>query len=592
MRFNIYLKITAVFCVILAVILTGIFLYLDRTLKDYVYTRIESALMKEALLVKLFLEEDFPGYPRLKEIDKIVDLAGDTINSRVTIIGLDGRVMGDSELDGEELEAAENHLYRPEVQEALNSATGTGESSRFSTTIQKRMMYTAVVFGKGSPRGVVRLSLALTDMELVAAKLKKILGVSILMAFFLAGFISFIASRQITRPLQEIADTTRQIAKGDFSRKVSINTNDEVGDLAASVNEMSREIKDRIDMISRSRTRFETVLLSMFDGVMVLNAKGQISLMNPNLMQALNISENPRGKKPLEVIRNVDVQEMIESALTGPAGTQSREISVMFPEERIYLVHATPILNEGRTEGGVLVFHDITELRNLERIRRDFVANVSHELRTPASNIKGYAETLLNGALDDKEHAEDFVRIIQAEADRLANLISDLLDLSKIESGKLEADFQSVALAPVVKRVVEQMSSPAREKDITMLNEIKEDLAPVLADRGMITQVILNLIDNAVKYTGQGGTVRIFSTEKDGKVLVSVSDDGPGIEEKDLTRIFERFYRVDKARSREMGGTGLGLSIVKHIIQEHGGEVSVESEPGKGSTFTFSLPRA
>ena len=590
MRINIQYKITAVFCVILALVFTGVFLYLDSVLKENTYSRIRNALLKETLLVRMFLEKDFPGYPRLKETDKIVDRAGDAIDSRVTIIGLDGTVLGDSDLDGEDLARVENHLYRPEVQEALRGEVG--ESVRFSTTVKRNMLYVATTFGRAGPEGVVRLSISLADVDAVSNQLKKILFVSLSVAFFLTMLASFVASFFISRPLKEMAGAAGRIAQGDFSRRITVRTNDEVGDLARAFTNMAEQVKSRMDEIIRGRSRFEAVLLSMFDGVMVVDARGRILLMNPTLMQELAVREDPAGKKPIEVLRNVEIQEIADNVLEMKEAVETREISMLLPDEKILLVHATPMIREGSVEGAVFVFHDMTDLRRLENIRRDFVANVSHELRTPAASIKGYAETLLDGAMKDERHAEEFIRIIQADSDRLAQLVEDLLDLSKIESGKLTLKLAPCSVGDTAAKVMRQLGKQAEAKRINMKEDVQQGLPDIMADETLISQVLFNLIDNAIKYTPDGGRVEVRARDAGDFVRVDVEDTGVGIMEKDLPRIFERFYRVDKARSRQMGGTGLGLSIVKHIVQEHGGEVSVQSVPAKGSIFSFTIPKA
>ncbi len=590
LRINVHYKITIIFCLILAVILIGIFAYFNATLKDYIFSRIKTALTKEVLLAKLFLEKDFPGYPRLKEIDDIADKAGEKLQTRVTIIGLDGTVLGDSDLNGEELRGVENHLMRPEVQEAI--ASGIGESRRFSTTVRKDMLYIAAVFGKDQPQGVVRLSLPLVDMDMVSAKLKRMLLYALSIAFLVAVLVSFTVSFFISKPIKDISAAAANIAMGNFSKKISIRTNDEIGDLADAFNYMTEEVRSKMDQITANRARLEAVFTSMFDGLMVVGSKGNILLMNKSLQDMFMVSAEPVGRKPLEVIRNIEVQEIVDRLLKTESGIESREISVMMPSEKALIIHGTPVVRAGKIEGAVLVFHDITEIRRLERIRKDFVANVSHELRTPASSIKGFAETLNAGALEDKENAKDFMKIIEANADRLIRLIDDLLDLSKIETGKIKLDMKPYNLRLIADKVIKDLENSAREKSITLVNDIGEDASKIMADESMITQVFYNLIDNAIKYTDEAGSVKLSAEEQEDLVAVSVSDNGIGISEKDIPRVFERFYCADKTRSRKSGGTGLGLSIVKHIVEEHGGQVSVESILGRGSTFTFTLPKA
>ncbi len=590
LRINIHYKITLIFTVIVAIILFGIYLYLNKNPQEDTYQRIRDNLTKQTHLSKSYLEEDSAKKVQGYELDKIADRIGKDLDLRVTIIGLDGTVFGDSELDGDELVEVENHLYRPEVQQALK--IGVGESRRFSTTVKKDMLYIATTYGKDSVQGIIRLSIPLSEIELISNRLKNTLAFSLFFAFIVAIIISFLLSGLISKPLKEISLVAGEIARGDFSKQIQVTSNDEIGDLAKAFNYMSEQIKLRLLELNLSRSRLEAVFLSMFEGVMVVDVNATILLMNQPLKDFLLVKEEPTGKRPLEIIRNIEIQEIVDRALKLKQGLESREISILLPEEKILLVLATPILRDGNTEGAVLVFHDITELRHLEKIRQDFVANVSHELRTPISSIKGYAETLLEGALEDKENAKDFLKIIYSDSGRLARLVDDLLDLSKIESGKLKMALKPCKIKPLIERVISGLDKQAKDKSISFKVDVPKEIPDVLVDEARIAQVLLNLIDNAIKYNRENGTVTILAKDKAKFVQVDVSDTGVGIPEKDLPRLFERFYRVDKARSRELGGTGLGLSIVKHIISAHHGEVSVESILGQGSTFSFTIPKA
>ena len=362
--------------------------------------------------------------------------------------------------------------------------------------------------------------------------------------------------------------------------------------LRNALDEAQSALEKRVEESGGGQAKFEAVLASMAEGVLVADAKGNVVIMNPSLRKTFMVEHPPEGKSSLEMIRNVKIQEMIEKALKGDQKFFSEEIALTVPEERLLKINGASIILDQHAIGAVLVFHDITELRRLEKVRQDFVANVSHELRTPISSIKGYSETLLDGALQNSKDAKEFVEIIYKDSERLAKLVDDLLDLSKIESGKMRMVFLPVDIKNVIERSMAIIAPQAKSKSIMISLSIEKDLAQVMADENRLSQVLLNLLDNAVKYTPENGKIDIQVSHEERFIRVDVCDTGIGIPEKDLPRIFERFYRVDKARSRELGGTGLGLSIVKHIVQTHGGDVSVESDLGKGSTFSFTLPQA
>jgi two-component system phosphate regulon sensor histidine kinase PhoR len=590
LKINLHYKITFLFALIIALILLGIFLYLHSTLKHNAYNNIKDNLYKELALSKDFLKETRFSDLSIENMKQVADLIAKDLKTRVTIIAIDGKVLGDSELSHKEIEEIDNHLYRLEVQDAFKK--GRGESRRYSETLDKDMLYVATTFSNQGKAGVIRLALPLSEVQLISLYLNRLLMVSIIVAFGLAIVIAFFSSLIISKPIKEVAWVSSSIAAGDYTKRILITSHDELGDLARAFNHMSEQIRTRIDEVVAGKARLEAVLLSMFEGVMVLDADGKIRLMNERLKEYLKVEDNPIGKKTLEIIRNIEIQEIVDKSLKIKKGLESREISVLVPDERILSIHATPIINKGNTEGSVLVFYDITDLRRLEKIRQDFVANVSHELRTPIASIKGYAETLLDGAIDDKENAKDFIEIIHSDSERLASLINDILDLSKIESGQLKLTMQPISLTPIIKKVVKLLSKQAKAKGVKIEYKISKTSCKVMADKERIAQVILNLLDNAIKYNKLNGKVTISCREDKKFLKIDIADTGLGIPAKDLDRVFERFYRADKARSRELGSTGLGLSIVKHIIEAHGGAVSVESTPDDGSVFSFSLPKA
>jgi two-component system phosphate regulon sensor histidine kinase PhoR len=389
-----------------------------------------------------------------------------------------------------------------------------------------------------------------------------------------------------------MSSVAEAMARGDFSKKLFVHSHDEIEDLARALNSLSDQVREKMDSLDSERAKLDLVLSSMFEGVIVTDERERIILMNPSLRRLFMIAVDPEGRKPLEVIRNSAIGDMVDRILKGQQQLATEEITVTVPEERILQANGVPIIRNGRPEGSILVFHDITELRRLERIRQEFVANVSHELRTPIASIKGYAETLMEGALDDKDNAKEFISIIFQDANRLAALINDLLDLSKIESGKMNMSLVSLDPAKLLKGAVKVMEKQAKARSISLGIDLEPGLPQVKADETLFTQVMVNLLENAIKYTPEGGSVTVSAKKDNESLQVNVVDTGIGIPEKDLSRIFERFYRVDKARSRELGGTGLGLSIVKHIVQAHHGRVWVTSVPGTGSTFSFTIPLA
>jgi two-component system phosphate regulon sensor histidine kinase PhoR len=590
MKINLHWKLTFIFCFAVVLAISAGYFYLNSHLKSYIESNLENNIKHQLALGKDLLEIQLKDKTTPVDFQALALQMGNALGLRVTIIALDGKVLGDADLTREQLLTVENHANRPEVKEALKS--GLGVSKRFSYTVKKYMLYTAIPFGKEKSEGILRFSVPLRDIEILQAKMHSVVGVSILGILLLSLGLTFLVSVFVSRPLSEMSAIAKSMAQGDFSKKAAIHTQDEIGELAQSLNLMSEEIKDKIGKVASERAKLDLVLSSMFEGVIVTDDKEKIILMNPSLRKIFFVDANPEGKKPLEVIRNTAVQDIVDRIIQGKQGLATEEITVNIPEKKILKVNGVPILRNNEFEGAILVFHDITELRRLEQTRQDFVANVSHELRTPISSIKGYAETLLEGALEDKDNAKEFISIIYQDSNRLANLINDLLDLSKIESGKMKMNFVSLDPVSVIRRAITVIENQAKIKSISFKVNLAPELPKIKADETRFSQVMINLLDNAIKYTPENGSVAVTAKALDNSLQVDIKDTGIGISERDLPRIFERFYRVDKARSRELGGTGLGLSIVKHIVQAHGGQVWVKSELGLGSTFSFTIPLA
>jgi len=375
-----------------------------------------------------------------------------------------------------------------------------------------------------------------------------------------------------------------------FTYKISIDSKNESDKLVATLNKMAKKLEDKINEIEIKNQHLVAILESMVEGIIVVDKTSRIVSVNITVENIFSISKkNLEGKIFLEVIRNNDISDIISAVLKKGEFT-SCELTLVWPVQKIFQINASPIFEKGIVNGCLLVIHDMTEIRKLETMRRDFVANVSHELKTPLTSIKGFLETLLEGALDDKENNRHFLIIMQNHTERLNKLVDDLLSLSHLESKEILLKKDFFSLYQQVAKVITNCGAQLKKKKIEIKNELPVDLS-VNADRDKIEGVVTNLIDNAIKFNIESGTIRIYSQDQNGNIKIIIEDSGIGIPEKDMPRIFERFYRVDKARSTELGGTGLGLSIVKHIVELHGGNVGVESVEGLGSKFWFTLPK-
>ncbi|MEW6409903.1 MAG: ATP-binding protein [Nitrospirota bacterium] len=530
-------------------------------------------------------------------------------DARITVIAPDGRVIADTD---ESPEGMENHLMRPEIQDAIQ--TGVGRSIRHSSTVRKDMLYVAVTFGssKESQGGILRLSMTLT----VVKDTINTIGVRVALASaagLLALFtVSVLFSRSITSGIRDIVSFSRKIASGDLKHRLIKDTEDELGMLKENLNLMASDLTEKISTINRERLRFEAVLKGMIDGLLLIDRKGIVVLANESFYRLFNISDSIEGKLFIEVLRNNDLLEILEKAYNTNEFVTS-DVTLQRPVEKIVTVDAVPIYgSDNKSTGTALIIHDITKIKTLEKIRRDFVANVSHELKTPVSAIKGFTETLLGGAIENRDDALKFLKIIASHVERLSRLINDLLTLSEIESGNVHLDIKPITLREVIDPIFFLLRPMAEDKGIMMVSDIPVDLPEVLADRDYLSQMLLNLLDNAIKFTPEGGNVsvrarRVKSSELGARskeipelitqhseltdfVEVSVEDTGIGISPHHIPRLGERFYRIDPSRSRELGGTGLGLAIVKHLVNLHNGSLKIESAIGKGTKVSIVLP--
>ncbi|HEY6838414.1 MAG TPA: ATP-binding protein [Geobacteraceae bacterium] len=586
MRVRFRWKLMLSYAVLVLLMGGTLYAYLRHTLENYFVEDIRGNLLNEARLARLLAtREDALG----REAEAVADVIGREIKARVTIIAPDGTVLGDSEVPPAELHHLENHSNRPEVRQAL--ASGEGSSIRYSETLRLFMLYVAVRLqpDRGEP-GVLRLALPLTSLAQASSRLHTMLGAALLVALLLSLGLSYLLSRLVTRSLRLIAETATHVGKGDFQRRVPVSGRDELADLARVMNDMAERIGSQVERLATEKNRLDAILSGMGEGLMVADAEGTIVLVNPAFRALFSPGTEVEGKSLMDIARHPDLHEAFRQVVA-TGGEQSAEIPLRLPEEKTLATHWVPLRTDGRLTGVVAVFHDISDIRKLENVRRDFVANVSHELRTPVTVIKGYAEALAEGSVDPEKEAR-FIGVIARHADRLSRLIADLLTLSSLESGGVALALVPVEPARAVAGAAALVEEKAREKGI-LLDLRETATAPaVLADPGRLEQVLVNLLDNAVTYTAANGAISVSAADEGEMVRISVSDTGIGIPQKDLPRIFERFYRVDAARSRDQGGTGLGLAIVKHIVQLHGGSVSVVSTPEKGTTFSFTLRKA
>ena len=589
---SLILKVFLSYLAVIALLFGSFYFYAGAVLKDFYISTLSTRMEHEARLIATSLPFSLEG----DALDDIARRMAGPLDVRITVIALGGRVLGDS---AESSKTMDNHASRPEITEAMDK--GTGAAVRYSTTVGLDLLYRAILYDYGMETRVIRLAFPLADIEETISTVGKALLLGLLTASALGLAIAYLFAGRLARRFARLVEFSRQLAAGTFPHNFfSGSGRDEIDVLEKHLNEMSAKLRDNLQQIIGEKEKSDSILRCMIEGVLVIDRKGKVIVIND---QARAMFQTPpdrdvRGASIAELSRHPEMLAMIQEVLHFDLSNRKYSREIELDEQRWLRVNAVPLKDAAQQPcGSILVFHDISEIKRLETVRADFVANVSHELRTPLTAIRGYVETLLRNPPRDTADARHFLGVIERNSDRLSRLTEDLLILSDLESGKLPLALRPVDISKLAQRTLEVFWEPAKKKQLNLTQEIEPGLPPLSGDFDRLQQLFINLVDNAIKYSPEGGTVTMKAAAvPDGRarkmVQISISDTGIGIPEADVPRLTERFYRVDKARSRELGGTGLGLAIVKHIVQAHQGTLKIESVLKKGTTVHVQLPAA
>ncbi len=592
-RGRIAVKLTLTLVGFVAVTVVGADLYLNRALRAFAVESLESRLALAARLLHDEARHVVTGRSATAMRDFTLRAARPSA-ARVTLVAPDGAVLADSEVEAGDLARLENHRTRPEVREAL--AGRHGRDLRTSATVGVPLLYVAIpVGGAGQVTAVLRLALPLPEVTASFSALYRIMAAGALVTLALAAGIGLFVAGRVTRPVIEMQSIARQMAEGNLALRAPVRSPDEIGALGRALNRMMARLTERLEALEAERAKVTAILEGMVEGVMAVDGQGCVLWMNERARILAGVGAGPVSGRPLlEAVRNADLHEIVRESRAGARGAGlTRELRLTRGPVRTLQVTAVPLRLGAGDQGVVMVLHDVTELRHLEQVRTEFIGNVSHELRTPLTAIHGYLETLLEGGVDDPGRAREFLEIAHRHTERLGRLLADLTDLSNIELGRVALDLAPVMLGDAVDSALGLIGPKARAGGVALEVQVPADVPPVRADRDRLVQIVLNLVDNAVKHTPPAGRVTVSAeTSTQALVTITVADTGTGIPAADLPRVTERFYRVDRARSRELGGTGLGLAIVKHLVLAHGGDLRLDSRPGEGTTVTFTLPAA
>lgn len=577
MRRSLFYKILFSYLVIICISFFLLDIFMRDEVKNVLTARIENELFSYAKMIDLTSSGKASG--QVKQMARIS-------NARVTLIDTHGRVFADSE---KEIRLLENHLNRPEVQEAR--LKGSGKSVRFSNSLGIDMLYVAIAVSNGKElTGYIRLARPLHDVQNVIDKVYQYILLTIFIVAVIALGIALFFSYRLYEPINTMKQFTEKLRRGEPVGSIILGTSDETRTLADNINYLVEELKDKIRIAHEEKSKMMTAFTNMNEGVLVIGEQGFIEFSSPVLSHMLAIQyDDVIGKTLMEAFRNIDLQKAFLEFKEKRTNV-SREIIFGNLEKVILSISISAVYGYLDEEKTMIVFHDVTRLKKLEQVRMDFVANVTHEIRTPLTAIIGYLETIQNGAINNIDETKKFIDIILRQAERLNRLVEDLLTISNIEMKQTVLNFESVSLNAAINNVTSLVQTSADLKKIVIRNNVPAHFTPIKADRDKLTQILVNILDNAIKFTPDGGAVSIHAEQSDVFTVVSVTDTGIGVSRDEVGRLGERFYRVDKSRSRDLGGTGLGLSIVKHLMIAHGGRMEIQSQLGKGTKVSLFFP--
>ncbi|MCP4007730.1 MAG: HAMP domain-containing protein [bacterium] len=589
---RIQLKIMGALALLIVVVISSSGFLAERTFRERTTSNMEANLEHQANLVAQLVQRVGFDPVHAERLQGIAFEGSASIGARITLIDPSGLVLADSEVSLAEISGLTNHSDRPEIVAALH--TGVGHSIRRSDTLKRSLLYVAVRVpdeDSGKVYGVVRLSVFLDQLEAAIAELRKELIVASLVGLVAALGLSYALSLLSLRPIRELREVVADIAEGKLGSRLNWASKDERGEIAASINLLARQMRASTDEVLRERVQLEAVVSSMVEGVIVIDREGKVLLVNPRAREMLSVWGKFHGRPVPEIIRSPEIIQALHDAATGNE-IVVRELEVQAEKNRVLLMHASGFPATSPRSGTVAVFHDVSELRRVDEVRRDFIANASHELRTPLTAIQGFAHSLSGpGTEVSPEELSHYLDVIVRNAQRMSNLIDDLLTLSRIESGTTTLEFNALDVPPIIESVVADFGPRFQEAAIEL--KLHANQVPrCYANRGALEQILSNLLSNAARYSNPGSRVDVYCEQRGIRLEIRVADTGIGIPEGDRERIFERFYRVDAARSRALGSTGLGLSIVRHLVRAMDGQIHLTSEVGKGSTFSFTLPIA